>query len=1223
MELGDAMSKISTRFGWFLGIAIASCANSALAQITPDSTLGVERSLLTPNVQINGALGDRIEGGAERGSNLFHSFSQFNINNGQRVYFANPTGIQNILTRVTGRESSNIFGTLGVEGSANLFLLNPNGILFGQNARLDVRGSFLGTTANSFVFPNGLEFSATNPQAPLLLTITAPIGLQFGSQPGAITSQAVSRNSQGNAVNGLGVSGSTLALIGGAIALDGSFLFAIDGQVQLGAVGGETTVGLQVNGSQLNFNLPENASRAPITLNNGAFVFTSGDSAIKLVGGQINLNGSSVFGQNGGSISINATGLGLDNRSIIQTATQGAAKAGDIQIQASDAVTLANGSSLFSQNGGSISINATGFSLDNRSLILTGTQGAMNAGDIQIQASDAVTVANDSQIFSISRNSATGNSGDIAINARNIAVTGDGTANNSGSIGTLTLSQGNAGNLTLNATDSVNINGGFVSISTTGAGNAGNLTVRSGNAVNVTDIGRLSLSSRGSGSTGNLRIETGTLRVQNTNLSGGVTALASGSGSVGSISIQARDAVEVINSPIFAQVASGSTGRAGDITIDTQRVNFKDGGNVITTTVNSANAGNVIIRASEFVDISGVSPSNDKSGVSSNTGMGATGNGGNITIETPRLTLNQGGSVSTSSTQSRGNAGNITIRAKDVQLDGFVAVPKEAVPQQLQLSEQLRLPVNGLLFASELNSEVQVSDADVRGGTITVDTERLRLSNGANVSTSVVGGRGQGGNLVVRATDSIDITGVGGKRNDGSFAPSGLFADLQTGGIGSGGNISVETGRLNLSNGGQISASTFNQANAGDIAIRAAQIDLRGENTFIITTVQNEARGNGGNISINSDRLVVRDGAEVSSSTLGRGDAGNLTIQANQIELFNTGGLFSLSTSGNAGDLTINTQRLSLRSGGLIQANTASGSTGRGGNLTINARDSVEVIGSSTDNRFVSILSVTSAGEGRAGNLIVNSPRISVADRGSINARSFTTDGGNINLNTNLLLLRRGANISAEAGLAQGAGNGGNININASDGFIVALPSENSDINANAFAGSGGRVDITAQGIFGIEPRSSQTDLSDITASSESGVQGTIQIDTTDVDPNRGLLQLPTGLVSTPALAASNCNAFIGKKGSEFTVTGRGGLPLSPDDFLTSDVVWTDTRLVATTAQQDKPKTPAAKSPSKPEAIVIVPATGWVFNNKGEVTLISNATNATGLGYTAANCPGR
>ncbi|MHC5732259.1 MAG: two-partner secretion domain-containing protein, partial [Nostoc sp.] len=85
--------------------------------MTPDNTLGAEASQLKQNVLINGALGDKIEGGAARGSNLFHSFSEFNIPDGQRVYFANPIGIENILTRVTGGNASNIFGTLGVAGA--------------------------------------------------------------------------------------------------------------------------------------------------------------------------------------------------------------------------------------------------------------------------------------------------------------------------------------------------------------------------------------------------------------------------------------------------------------------------------------------------------------------------------------------------------------------------------------------------------------------------------------------------------------------------------------------------------------------------------------------------------------------------------------------------------------------------------------------------------------------------------------------------------------------------------------------------------------------------------------------------------------------------------------------------------------------------------------------------------------------------------------------------
>ena len=120
----------------------------ALAQIDPDQTLGNENSMVTPNVNVQGDLADLIEGGAERGSNLFHSFENFNVLEGQRVYFANPNGIDSILSRVTGTNPSNLFGTLGVDGAADLFLVNPNGIVFGENVQLDVEGSFNATTAD-------------------------------------------------------------------------------------------------------------------------------------------------------------------------------------------------------------------------------------------------------------------------------------------------------------------------------------------------------------------------------------------------------------------------------------------------------------------------------------------------------------------------------------------------------------------------------------------------------------------------------------------------------------------------------------------------------------------------------------------------------------------------------------------------------------------------------------------------------------------------------------------------------------------------------------------------------------------------------------------------------------------------------------------------------------------------------------------------------------------
>ncbi|MEB3174636.1 MAG: filamentous hemagglutinin N-terminal domain-containing protein, partial [Cyanobacteriota bacterium] len=158
---------------------------SAEAQIVPDGSLGAEGSVVVPAV-IKGLPSDQLEGGALRGSNLFHSFGEFSVPDGRGAYFANPAGVANIFSRVTGGNISQIFGTLGVLGNANLYFLNPNGIVFGPNARLDLRGSFLATTAASFIFENGFEFSAANPTAPPLLTVNIPIGLRFRENPGDI-----------------------------------------------------------------------------------------------------------------------------------------------------------------------------------------------------------------------------------------------------------------------------------------------------------------------------------------------------------------------------------------------------------------------------------------------------------------------------------------------------------------------------------------------------------------------------------------------------------------------------------------------------------------------------------------------------------------------------------------------------------------------------------------------------------------------------------------------------------------------------------------------------------------------------------------------------------------------------------------------------------------------------------------------------------------------------
>jgi filamentous hemagglutinin family protein len=138
---------VATSITWCLLLPLTPVT----AQIIPDATLGAQPSVVTPNVTIKGILSDQIDGGAIRGANLFHSFQDFNINAFRGAYFSNPAGIVNILSRITGTNPSNIQGTLGVLGNANLFLINPNGIIFGSSSRLDVRGAFVATTANSLL----------------------------------------------------------------------------------------------------------------------------------------------------------------------------------------------------------------------------------------------------------------------------------------------------------------------------------------------------------------------------------------------------------------------------------------------------------------------------------------------------------------------------------------------------------------------------------------------------------------------------------------------------------------------------------------------------------------------------------------------------------------------------------------------------------------------------------------------------------------------------------------------------------------------------------------------------------------------------------------------------------------------------------------------------------------------------------------------------------------
>ncbi len=124
------------RLGALVATLLAGTASSAvLADVATDGTLGRRVRLTGKQVEVGADLG-RV-----RGKNLFHSFERFDVPTKGKVTFTGPGGLDNVVSRVTGGDASRIDGTLAsrVPG-ADVYLVNPSGILFGPNARLDVPG---------------------------------------------------------------------------------------------------------------------------------------------------------------------------------------------------------------------------------------------------------------------------------------------------------------------------------------------------------------------------------------------------------------------------------------------------------------------------------------------------------------------------------------------------------------------------------------------------------------------------------------------------------------------------------------------------------------------------------------------------------------------------------------------------------------------------------------------------------------------------------------------------------------------------------------------------------------------------------------------------------------------------------------------------------------------------------------------------------------------------
>ena len=173
--------------------------------ITTDGSLGAKVTLAGPSYPITANLGKQV------GGNLFHSFGVFGLNKGESATFSGPGPVTNVIGRVTGGAASSINGKIDSSSlvGANLYLVNPSGIVFGPNATVNVSGSFHASTADYIRLADGAKFQATNPSGSTL-SAAAPAAFGFlTASPPAITVDGSQL--------GVTTAGATLGIVGGPV----------------------------------------------------------------------------------------------------------------------------------------------------------------------------------------------------------------------------------------------------------------------------------------------------------------------------------------------------------------------------------------------------------------------------------------------------------------------------------------------------------------------------------------------------------------------------------------------------------------------------------------------------------------------------------------------------------------------------------------------------------------------------------------------------------------------------------------------------------------------------------------------------------------------------------------------------------------------------------------------------------------------------------------------
>jgi large exoprotein involved in heme utilization and adhesion len=797
-----------------------------------------------------------------------------------------------------------------------------------------------------------------------------------------------------------------------------------------------------------------------------------------------------------GNIAINAHNLRMAGGSRLQAGASWLVSSnsnpGDIEINATGAINLTEGSVIENLvfngamgKGGDINITAESLAVTNGARLGANSFGKGDAGNLNIIVRDQVSFKGmGSNAESVVASTAEGQAGQISITARSLWVSGGAT------LVAHTFGQGNAGNVRINATDSISLEGANTGIGSqvfsTAVGNGGSINLSTG-TLSASGGAILNTSISGQGNGGSINISTGTLSA-----SGGATLAANtyGQGNAGNVMISATDSVslEGSNTAIGSQVFPGAVGNGGSITISTGTLSLSNDAQLVANTSGRGNAGNVTISATDSVSLDGAN-----TGIGSQVFPGAVGNGGSITISTGTLSLSNDAQL-VANTSGRGNAGNVTISATDsVSLDGA------------------NTGIGSQVFPGAVGN----------GGSITISTGTLSLSNDAQLVANT-SGQGNAGNVMINATDSVSLDG----------ANTGIGSQVFPGAVGNGGSINIITGTLSASGGAILATNTNGRGNAGDVMISATDsVSLDGvgidtQVTGIGSQVLADGVGNGGNIEITAGLLALTNGARLITSTAGQGRGGNVDIRVHDTVSFDgvgsngkSSGVFSSVEAGGVGkggDISVTSDTLSIADGAVLDARSKD----------------------------------KSSSASPAGDVIINTGQLT-ARNGTIATSADQSTGGAITITAKRIRLFGDSDITSRVG--SGAGNGGNINLTADsivaldDSDILAFARDgqggNVTLTTPAFFGQNYRP----------APKGTDPDTLDnnnrVDINATGAVEGVVTITSDTSFIENSFILLSANQIDTDSLIASSCIAhrYEPQRGS-FFITGTGGIPFRPGD---------------------------------------------------------------------------